>query len=358
MKKRLFPSIAILTLSLLAGCSKPSEPPVAEPVARVSTAPAVRGDLPLNVIGYGTVQFDPSRQQVLTTQIESRVAETLVQPGATVDAGSPLLRLAPSSASSLDLTQALADAAGARDELARQQRLRADGLASDGDVERAQTSANDLTARANTLSRNIGDVRTLSAQSSGVVDAVLVSPGDVVPAGSPLVRLSEPDAIQARINFELEDATRLASGDVVHLTGLDGGTHLTDAAIATIDLRVDPATRMTSIIVPLPPGNGFLAGEAVRATAVGDTKSQVILTPRSAVFTDEQGDYVFIDQQGKAERRRVESGETNGDLTEIVSGVSEGEQVVIKGGAILSDGMKLTSGDTATGQAVNPEAPK
>lgn len=358
MTQRVFPVIILLALYTLAGCSNPSEPPLAEPVARVSTTSAVRGDLAINVIGYGTVEFDPSRQQVLTTQVESRVVETLVQSGVNVAAGTPLLRLAPSSASRLDLTQALADAAAARDELARQQRLRADGLASDGDVERARNNANDLTARASTLSGNVGAVRTVTAQSGGVIDAILVSPGDVVAAGSPLVRLSEPDAIQARINFELEDATRLSNGDLVHLTGLDGGTHLADAPIATVDLRVDPATRMTSVLVLLPAGGGFLAGEAVRATAVAETKSGVVLIPRDAVFTDEQGDYVFIDQGGTAERRRIESGETNGDLDEIVSGVSEGERVVTEGGAILTDGMKLTSGGGPTGQTVSSGSPK
>lgn len=351
MIKSLTLSIAALSLTAITACSKPAEQAVSEPVASVTTAAAIRGDLPLTVTCYGTVEFDPSRQQVLSTQVESRVVEALVQVGANIDKGAPLLRLAPSSASSLDLTQALADASAARDELARQRRLRADGLASDADVERAQTTANDLTARANTLSSNVGAVRTVSAPSSGIVDAILVSPGEVVAASSPLIRLAEPGAIQARINLELEDATRLAVGDPIHLTGLDDGSHVADAKISAVDLRVDPATRMTSVLVPLPAGLGFLAGEAVRASIVADTKSNVVLVPRPAVFTDEQGDYVFVDNGGVAARKRVESGATDGSLTEIISGVSPGDKVVTEGGAILSDGMKLsTGGSTPTSE--------
>lgn len=347
-------SVAALSLAAITACSKPAEQAVSEPVASVTTAAAIRGDLHLTVTGYGTVEFDPSRQQILSTQIESRVVETLVQVGANIDQGEPLLRLAPSSASSLDLTQALADASAARDELARQRRLRADGLASDADVERAQTNANDLTARANTLSSNVGAVRTVSAPSAGIVDAILVSPGDVVAASSPLIRLAEPGAIQARINLELEDATRLAIGDPIHLTGLDGGSHVADAEISAVDLRVDPVTRMTSVLVPLPAGLGFLAGEAVRASVVADTKSNVVLVPRPAVFTDEQGDYVFVDNGAVAERRRVDRGASDGALTEIISGVSPGDLVVTEGGAILSDGMKLSTDSSARAS----EAPK
>ena len=103
---------------------------------------------------------------------------------------------------------------------------------------------------------------------------------------------------------------------------------------------------MTSVLVPLPAGLGFLAGEAVRASVVADTKSNVVLVPRPAVFTDEQGDYVFIDNGGIAARKRVETGATDGSLTEIISGVSPGDQVVTEGGAILSDGMKLSTGSS------------
>ena len=55
---------------------------------------------------------------------------------------------------------------------------------------------------------------------------------------------------------------------------------------------------------------------------------------------------IFVDIGGVAARKRVESGETDGSLTEIISGVSPGDQVVTEGGAILSDGMKLSTGSS------------
>ena len=50
---------------------------------------------------------------------------------------------------------------------------------------------------------------------------------------------------------------------------------------------------------------------------------------------------MFVDKAGVAEQRRVTVGETSGDQTEILSGLTEGERVVTTGVAILSDGMKL-----------------
>lgn len=333
-------------LLFLAACSDSPKPTVSEPVAQVTTTAATRGDLPIVVTGYGTVEFDPARQILLTTEIEARVTEILVQPGARTEPGASLIRLAPSSASALALARAQSDLARAESDLARQRRLRADGLASDSDVESARVAARDLAAQVETLSRNAGEIRDVRAPAGGVIDAIFVSPGDVVPAASQLLRISAPDAIQARISLELEDSARLSPGASVHLEGLDGGTHVADAGIAEVDLRVDPQTRMTSILVPVPPGEGFLPGEAVRASIVAEVRRDTLLVPRNAVFTDEQGDFVFVDTGGTAERRPIVSGATGGDLSEIVSGVSAGEMVVTEGGAVLSDGMKLDASVT------------
>lgn len=333
--------LGTLALMLQTACSDPAPEPVPEPVATVQVSAAMRQDLVLNVSGYGAIEFDPARQKVLSTEIESRIAQVLTQPGANVSAGAPLLRLSPSSASSLQLSQAESDAAAAEAELDRQRRLRTDGLASDADVERARVAASDISAQAATLGRNVGAVREIKAPLDGIVDAVLVSPGDVVAPGSPLVRLSAPDAIQARINLEIEDAARISKGANVHVTGLDGGAHDTDGKISEVDLRIAPLSRMASVIVPIPPGNGFLSGEAVRAEILAEVRPAALVVPRAAVDSDDLGSFVFRSENAVAHQTRVETGKTDGILTEITSGLKDGDLVIVQGSSVLSDGMKL-----------------
>ena len=341
MKPKLFALILTAASLLTAACSPASEPSVAEPVASVELVAVSRSDLAVSVSGYGVIAFDPARQRVITTQIEARVTEILVQPGQIVEKGAALMRLGPSSSSGVDLARARSDAEAAQAEFERQQRLRTDGLSSDADVERARAAALDLGAQASALGRNAGDLRQVASPISGVVDAVLVAVGDIAPAGSQLMRLATPDAIQARINLELEDATRLSAGDALTLTGLDGGEHKIQTTIGSVDVRIDPVTRMAAILAPVPAGQGFLSGEAVRAELVAEVRENAVVAPRLAIMSDEQGDYVFVDKAGVAEQRRVTVGETSGDQTEILSGLTEGERVVTTGVAILSDGMKL-----------------
>jgi membrane fusion protein (multidrug efflux system) len=70
-------------------------------------------------------------------------------------------------------------------------------------------------------------------------------------------------------------------------------------------------------------------------------KPGVVLVPRESVFVDETGSYVFVEDQGKATLRRIQTGITVHGSTEITGGLSPGEAVVVEGAAVLSDGMQV-----------------
>ena len=119
MKPKLFALILTAASLLTAACSPASEPSVAEPVASVELVAVSRSDLAVSVSGYGVIAFDPARQRVITTQIEARVTEILVQPGQIVEKGAALMRLGPSSSSGVDLARARSDAEAAQAEFER-----------------------------------------------------------------------------------------------------------------------------------------------------------------------------------------------------------------------------------------------
>lgn len=340
-----------LCVSLTTGCSKSSQEPQAlEPVAAVTLVDVGVGNLPLLTHSYGAIEFDPSGQHTLTTDIEARVVELKTLPGARVAEGDVILRLGLSSASSLQLAQARRNAQAAQAALARARRLRTDGLASDADVETAQASADDMTALADSLEQRLGAVSNLPAPISGIVTELLVEPGQLVVPGSQLARLSSPDALRARMRVEVEDAAALENGDPVHLTALDRTGAEMETMISSIDLRVDSATRMATVFATVLAGHGLLPGEAIRAEITRAMLRGVVLVPRASVFTDEKGNYVFVASKEKAELRRVTTGATTGDFTQIRNGLSDGEKIVLEGAAILSDGMKIRLQDTAQGE--------
>ncbi|MCB1845550.1 MAG: efflux RND transporter periplasmic adaptor subunit [Halioglobus sp.] len=337
-----------VTLSLISACTKEPDITASEPVAEVTTQIVTTTDLPVIIIGYGTVEFDPKGQRTLTSEIEASVLELTALPGDAVRSGDAVVRLVPSSNAGVDVARARRDANAASAAAERTKRLRADGLASDADVEAGVVAARDLEALAASLESRAGAISALTSPIDGVVDAILVEPGALVSAGTALARIASPGSIQARIGVEIEDVGTLLIGDDVRIEGFYKSATATDSTIRMIDQRVDPATRVTYIYVFIPPASGFLSGQAVRAALTADVRRGVMVAPRQSIFADERGKYVFIDVDGKAGLRRVETGVTVADQTEIVSGIATGDAVVVEGAAILTDGMKIrTNSDPA-----------
>src|SRR3569832_906836 len=68
----------------------------------------------------------------------------------------------------------------------------------------------------------------------------------------------------------------------------------------------------------------------------------VLQAPSSALFRHGEGGAAFVVQDGKARRRDVNVGERNGLMAQIVSGLTDGERVVIYLDNALEDGVRVT----------------
>jgi membrane fusion protein (multidrug efflux system) len=73
--------------------------------------------------------------------------------------------------------------------------------------------------------------------------------------------------------------------------------------------------------------------------------------PTEAVLANATGDYVFVVNEGKAERRIVKMGETQAGYVEILSGLQEGDEVVTEGVVNVSEGSILN----VINPAIRPE---
>ncbi len=351
---RIVAGAAALTLAL-AGCSKPAEK-AAPPVATVRTAAVATRMLDETVTAYGQVEFNPAAVRTLTATFEAQVAQIHVTVGEAVRAGQPIVTLMASPSTRLDLDRLAREASVTTAEHARLQRLRADGLAADAEVTvAAATAATAREASANLRRLTGGGRITLRAPVSGVIDSLPTSPGALVSAGGAVAGLGSTSLLNARLGVEVEDAQRVRPGAAIRLTGLHDNGAAVEARVASVDRRVEPATRLAAVIVSLPPGGSFLPGEALKGQIVLGTLPNAIVAPRAAVLYDGDQPYVFVITRNVASRRPVTVGLEQADVVQLTSGVRPGERVVVEGGPALSDGMTTREGPPpATAPAVRP----
>ena len=71
------------------------------------------------------------------------------------------------------------------------------------------------------------------------------------------------------------------------------------------------------------------------------SKEQVIAVPVTAVFEHDGRDCVFVVEEGKARRRELRAGERTAEWVQVLSGLSEGERIVVEGVSKVKEGQKV-----------------
>ncbi len=167
---------------------------------------------------------------------------------------------------------------------------------------------------------------TLTAPFECVISAVLARPGDIIAANQPVATLiSTSRTVEARISEDAFANIKIGQKAVVRF--LTYGENQYSAKVIKILPTADPATQryMVHLQVDIPqeklvPG---ISGEAV--IEVGEHDNTLIV-PRRAVF----GTNLYAVNDGRVELRKVQIGYTSLNEVEILSGVKEGEPVIVE----------------------------
>ncbi len=219
--------------------------------------------------------------------------------------------------------QAKAAADNARENLARTQRASSEDLA----LLRLQVQqAQNQLAQAQRALRDT-EVR---APFSGVVAEVYVNPGEFVATGQRVFRLADPSRLEASFRLPPEDAAALPLGS--RITLLYGGqsypaTLTRSAKVPGTDRLVELTARVGA---SLPPG----ASAQVRYTL---TLAQGTLLPSGALRTEGRTTFVYVVQEGQAQRVAVRVLADTGTQA-AVEGLPAGAQVIFPVPASLNSG--------------------
>jgi len=105
---------------------------------------------------------------------------------------------------------------------------------------------------------------------------------------------------------------------------------------------VDPLSRTAAAeIVVANPSHKLRPGFFARVRLLVAEHRDVLLIPRDCLMRSGAKSYVFVVNGGRAARRDVRLGLSQGDQLEVVGGLQEGEEIVTVGGEMLKDGSEV-----------------
>jgi len=101
------------------------------------------------------------------------------------------------------------------------------------------------------------------------------------------------------------------------------------------------------------PNRELIDSEFVNVLLEGAQPIDMLVVPRAAVLSDQAGDYVYsVDAQGKAQRIGVKLGQTTPTSAAVLSGLQEGQTIIVEGLQRVQPGRAVTAGPAASA-AVN-----
>jgi len=201
------------------------------------------------------------------------------------------------------------------------------------------------------------------APVSGRVGLRLVDQGNYVTPNSTsgLVLLTQMKPITVIFTLPEDDIPRVLrryrSGATIRVDAYnrDSTVKLASGTLTTVDNTVDPTTGTVKLRATFPNDDETLfPNQFVNASMLLDVVNDAIVIPTSAIERGQQGSFVYVvGADNKVASRPVKLGTTEGENVGV-TGVKEGESVVVDGADRLKEGMEVAPQTVA--EAAKPAA--
>lgn len=191
--------------------------------------------------------------------------------------------------------------------------------------------------------RNVMDNTVLTAPVSGIVTARNYDPGDVT-GQMPILTVGQiTPSVKLVISITEQDRSAVTQGEEVTILFDALPDQPRTGRISRIYPAVDPATRTFQAEVQVDNRDMQLfPGMFARVTLNHGAKEHVVVPDRAVVKQAGSGNkYVYVYKNGKVSYNKVELGRRLDAAYEVISGVADGDTVVISGQTRLADGVPV-----------------
>ncbi len=328
-------------------------------IVPIETSVAVARDVPTIVRATGTFIADESSD--VTSQAAGQVLDTPVNIGDTVNDKQVLVRLDDRDArlklqqAEAGLEQANAQRERARAEVARNDELVQSGYLSRSAYEQLTTTLSVATAGVSqataqlNIARKALDDTTIRAPFPGHITKRPVARGEYVNVGATVVTLVRIRPIKLQLQVPESAATALQPGMTVSASVPAYPGRAFAGTLSALNVAIDPASRAMAIEARFPNQDssltpGMFATAEVQLPA---TESAVFVPAASVVpVADGQAFGVYVVDGDTVRVRVVQTGEHDGDLVRILSGVQAGDVVAATNVDRLVEGSRVTHART------------
>ena len=337
MRKGIIVKSAALATTLLvtAGCGgkgdKQAQNAVPEETKKtlVRTARAAVRPVEQNAEFTGTIQ--PFTQNNISPATGMRIDKIYVEVGDRVRKGQLLVEMDKSQylQSAVQLENLKAD-------LARYETLYREGGISKQQLDQTRTQV----SVAQHVYDNLKENTELISPVNGIVTERVYDPGDIYSASQGrILTVMQIDKVKVQVNVSESYFPKVKEGMPVDIRLDLYPDRVFKGKVSLIYPAIDPATRTFTTGITIPNGDLTLRPGMFSRVSLNFGTADHVVVPDIAIQKQIGSNerYVFVVKDGRAERRTVTTGRVVGTDYEILSGINDGEEVVVAGAAKLLD---------------------
>jgi len=348
---------AFVTRGSWMGGGASAQGPQRPRVVSVELAKAEHKSVPVDVDSIGTVT--PISSVALKSRVETTIVSVHFEDGARVSEGDLLFTL---DARQIDaqieqaegmLAKDQAQLEGAQRDLRRYTDLVAKGATTQVNVDNAKTQSDILIGAIKADQAALDNLKVQKSYTlirspfSGRISAANVKVGNFVrPADTaPLAVINQMApvyvtfAIPQSVLVDLREA--MAKADSKVIATIPGHQRSEDGKVAMVENTVDSTTGMVTVRGIMNNENETLWPGTLVNTKLVIRAEEAVTVPTSAVQRSQNGNFVFVMKDGKAHVQPVNVSRTSQGTSVLATGLTGGEDVVVDGQLLLSEGTPI-----------------
>ncbi len=299
-------------------------------------------------------QLEPFEDPLLSAEVSGRVVKLNVKEGDAVKAGEVVAqlddadyRLARDMArTDIARVEALLKAAELR--MRRISTLVHKGSAPQSALDDATAQRDSLRAqlagaqvRLQQAERSLAKTRIVSPVG-GRVARRMVSVGDLVAPGKPVMRIVASNTMKVRLPYPERELASIRAGQRVRLSTPASPEQHIEAKVTSVSPEIDMASRSAHVLVVMKNVHGWRAGASVDGAVLVGVRKDAFVVPETSVVLRPEGHVVFmLGQDGRVHERKVRLGLRVDGMVEVIDGFAGGERVVVDGAGFLIDGVMV-----------------
>ena len=345
--------IAMFLASTFSACSKKEGDQDAKKKIQttlINTTIAVASNLEIREESIGTLEglIDPT----LTAEATGRVTKISAHPGQIVRKGEPLVWL-DATDYTLQRAESLAEVARLEALIANQNRVvdRNQTLVQKKFI--SQNALDDSTTQQAALQHQLDGAKAhlaiiehtksktiLPAPVDGVVQKQIVSVGDFVKVGDPLVQIISKQNLRAHLPLPENIAAKIRPGIKVRLT-----TPTSDKVVISTIRELKPmigeTNRSIDVIADVSNESGWQPGASVKGEIILGEHANAVLIPEQSLVLRPAGEVIYAIKNNVAIQKIVKTGLRQDGKIEILEGLNANEIIAKDGASFLTDQAKV-----------------